>query len=66
VWDGAARREKLWWLAAGGLLAASVEIGQLVRVVPGTFDVFDLVAIVLGYALAALPSISRRTFRSST
>jgi hypothetical protein len=53
VWLGRAWREKAAWLAAGAVLALLAEIGQALGVVPGTFDVIDLVAIALGYAAGA-------------
>jgi hypothetical protein len=61
VWDGASLREKTPWLVAGGLLAVGVELGQAVHVVPGTFDIVDLVAITLGYLAAALaPAVKKQ------
>lgn len=58
VWRGRPLRAKRAWLAAGALVAAWAEIGQLWGVPPGRFDVFDLVAIVAGYA-AAVVVVSR-------
>lgn len=51
VWRGSAWRAKAPWLALGLLLAACAEVGQLWGVPPGTFDVVDLLAIVVGYVL---------------
>jgi hypothetical protein len=51
VWGKERWRAKGPWLAVGLVVAASAEIGQLWGVPPGTFDVVDLVAIVIGYIL---------------
>lgn len=53
VWLGRAWREKAAWLVAGALLAVLAEIGQAIGLVPGTFDVVDLLAIALGFAAGA-------------
>lgn len=53
VWRARPWRAKAPWLAAGLVVAAFAEIGQLWGVPPGTFDVIDLAAIVVGYALGA-------------
>lgn len=53
VWLGRPWREKAAWLAAGALLALLAEVGQAVGVVPGTFDVIDLVAIAIGFGAGA-------------
>lgn len=60
VWLGRPWSEKRAWLVAGGLVALFAEVGQALHVVPGTFDVADLVAIGAGYGLgAALASRQR-------
>lgn len=53
VWRGRPLRAKRWWLGGGAIVAAYAEIGQLWGVPPGSFDVIDLAAIVVGYALGA-------------
>ena len=68
VWRGRTWRVKAPWLAVGLLVAAGAEVGQLWGVPAGTFDVVDLVAIVVGYVLGAVvasaSSCSRRAWRS--
>ena len=53
IWRTRPWRVKAPWLAIGLAVAASAEIGQVWGVPPGTFDITDLVAIVVGYALGA-------------
>jgi len=65
VWRAPPWRAKAPWLAAGLVVAASAEIGQLWGVPPGTFDVVDLAAIVVGYALGAMAA-SRATMPGGT
>lgn len=54
-----ARRLRAAWLAAGGLLAIGWELAQRAHLVPGTFDLADLVASALAYlaALVTFPSL---------
>jgi hypothetical protein len=74
VWRGRRLRMKAPWLAAGALVAAYAEIGQLWGLPPGTFDIIDLIAIIVGYALGAAvasrgppePPTSRTISRSPT
>jgi hypothetical protein len=65
VWYGRAWREKAAWLAAGALVALSAEIGQAFGVVPGTFDVVDLMAIAVGFAAGAWLAGRRRAVAAS-
>jgi len=65
VWHGRPWREKAAWLGGGATLAIAAELGQAFHVVPGTFDVADLVAIAAGFVLgAALAGRGRATERS--
>jgi hypothetical protein len=66
VWLGRPWREKLPWLGGGALLALFAEIGQAMGVVPGTFDVVDLVAIALGFAAGAMLAGRRRVSAAET
>jgi hypothetical protein len=54
VWRGRAWRDKRLWLGAGAIFALGVEVGQAARVIPGTFDVVDLLAVGLGYVGGAV------------
>jgi hypothetical protein len=40
------------WVLAGGLLACSGEVGQALRIVPGTFDVGDVLCYVISANVA--------------
>jgi hypothetical protein len=53
VWRGARGTPKLAWLALGLAITAFLELGQAVGIVPGVFDVADLLAMVGGFALGA-------------
>lgn len=63
VWRGRPLRAKARWLAGGALVAAYAEVGQLWGLPPGRFDVIDLFAIVLGFAIGA--AIASRSGRRS-
>ncbi len=45
-------RPRAVWLAAGFALAIGFELAQGLHLVSGTFDVVDLLALTLGYAVA--------------
>lgn len=57
------------WVVAPVLLGVGAELGQLVGVVPGTFDILDfstsVVAVALGFVSAA-PSASDRATQNHT
>lgn len=51
LWQGGPPRPRRVWMVLGGAMAVGYEIAQGLHVAPGTFDVRDLVAQALGYAL---------------
>ena len=51
IWRGAKGRARVAWLSVGPCLGVGSELGQWAGLVPGTFDVADLIA---GAAAAAL------------
>lgn len=55
-------RERVAWLAIPAVLGPGAELGQLVGVVPGTFDVADLLMCTgaIGLAFAAVSSALKR------
>jgi hypothetical protein len=59
LWRDARSPIKLVWLSLGLLLGAGSELGQLARVVPGSFDLVDLFVCLLA-AAAALVFTSRK------
>ena len=65
VWYGRTWREKAAWLGAGALIALFAEIGQAIGIVPGTFDVVDLAAIAVGFAIGAWLAGRRRGIPAS-
>ena len=51
VWSGRWSRASAPWILLGPALAIGSELGQAAGVVPGTFDVVDLLALSLGSAV---------------
>jgi hypothetical protein len=51
VWRGRTSRAAWAWRVGCGIVAATVELGQGLGVVPGVFDYVDLGSMVGGYAL---------------
>lgn len=65
VWSDTDSRAKPFWLLLGLLLGAGAEFGQALRIVPGSFDMIDLLLCIIATALALLatsnlPFIKRR------
>ena len=54
VWRRAKSAAGLFWVSLGCLLGAGAELGQLVSLVPGTFDLTDLCLIAAAAPLAYL------------
>jgi hypothetical protein len=54
VWLGANGRARIFWMIAGLALVAGYELGQAARIVPGTFDVVDLIVSCAAFAVAVL------------
>jgi len=52
VWSGTWSRKSAPWILLAPVVAIGSELGQAMHVVPGTFDIVDLVVVTLGSALA--------------
>jgi hypothetical protein len=52
IWQGSKQPARFIWLVAGVCLGAGGEIGQFFGVVPGTFDIVDLVANLAAFGAA--------------
>lgn len=52
VWRGHEGSARVTWSAAGVVLAGSGEVGQVLAIVPGTFDSMDLFAIGAAFLCA--------------
>ncbi|HKP37945.1 MAG TPA: hypothetical protein VJT71_13895 [Pyrinomonadaceae bacterium] len=59
LWRDAVSSARFVWLSLGLLLGAGSELGQLAGIVPGSFDVIDLLVCVFA-AAAALAFTSRK------
>jgi len=59
IWRPAKSAGGLFWVSLGCLLGAGAELGQLVSLVPGTFDLTDLCLIA---AAAPLGYLTTRRF----
>tara|TARA_B100000768_G_C11135061_1_gene313506 strand:+ start:316 stop:675 length:360 start_codon:yes stop_codon:yes gene_type:complete len=54
VWDNTISKHNIHWLLLVPLFAVFSEIGQLFKIVPGTFDILDLTFYIAGTALPIL------------
>ena len=66
VWDNVISKHNIHWLLLVPMVAIFSEIGQLFEIVPGTFDIFDLIFYLLGTVLPILLFTNSKTPRNST
>ena len=66
VWDNAISKHNIYWLLLVPIVAIFSEIGQLVEIVPGTFDIFDLIFYLWGTVLPILIFTNSKTIKSQT
>ncbi len=66
VWDNVISKHNIHWLLLVPMVAIFSEIGQLFEIVPGTFDIFDLIFYLLGTVLPILIFTNSKTPRNST
>ncbi|CAN5924340.1 hypothetical protein BH11MYX4_BH11MYX4_38740 [soil metagenome] len=60
IWSGERAPSRSIWLGLGFALAVGWELGQAIRLIPGTFDGADLVSSASAFALAVLIDTYRR------
>ena len=54
VWGGTPYKSRFFWLGIGPIIGIVAELGQTIKVVPGTFDPVDLLLCILGSILPFL------------
>lgn len=54
LWYGHSGKMKYFWISLGLLFSAGMEILQYFYILPGTFDLKDLVFVIAGFALPIL------------
>ena len=52
VWSGSASRGRFIWIACGPAIGIGSELAQAVKIMPGTFDISDLVSCAAASFLA--------------
>jgi hypothetical protein len=63
VWRGADFSPlKIFWLSTGFLLGAGSELGQMIHIVPGSFDPIDLLVCLIAAAVALVLTSSKMKF----
>lgn len=51
IWKNCITRENIFWLIVIPLVAVLSEFGQMAGIIPGTFDIIDVLLYVLGFLL---------------
>ena len=64
VWNNIISKHNIHWLLLVPTIAIISEIGQLLGIVPGTFDIFDLTFYIGGTALPILIFTNSKTIKS--
>jgi len=63
VWDNAISKYNIHWLLLVPLFAIFSEFGQLFEIVPGTFDIFDLIFYLAGTVIPILIFTNLKTMK---
>lgn len=66
VWGNVISKHNIHWVILVPLIAIFSELGQLIKVIPGTFDVVDLCSYVLGAVLPILIFANLKTNKPIT
>ena len=66
IWGRTININNLFWFSLIPSIAIFSEIGQLIKVVPGTFDVVDLSLFVIGFFLPFVKFTNNYKFKNST
>lgn len=48
LWKNELRRDNIFWVFILSIIAILSELGQLLKIIPGTFDIVDLLMYLLG------------------
>ncbi len=66
VWDNVISKHNIHWLLLVPMIAIFSEIGQLFKIVPGTFDILDVIFYLGGTVLPILIFTNSKTIKSQT
>ncbi len=66
VWENVISKHNIHWVLLVPLIAIFSELGQLIKVIPGTFDVVDLCSYFLGAVLPILIFANLKTNKPIT
>ena len=66
IWERTVKRNNLFWFTLIPSIALFSEIGQLIKVVPGTFEVADLSLYVIGFFLPLIAFTNNYKIKNST
>ncbi|GHB44525.1 hypothetical protein [Mongoliitalea lutea] len=61
IWDFKLTKNSFFWITIAPIIGLVSELGQLINIVPGTFDIVDLIIVTLS---TAIPFLYLRNFKS--
>ena len=66
IWDNTISKHNIHWFILVPTIAVFIEIGQLLSIVSGTFDILDLIFYLIGTVLPILIFNNSKTIKSKT
>tara|TARA_B100002051_G_C16742557_1_gene645244 strand:- start:5050 stop:5469 length:420 start_codon:yes stop_codon:yes gene_type:complete len=54
IWQDVKSKSKYYWIASSIIIAIVIELGQYLRLIPGTYDILDIILCLIAFTLAFL------------
>ena len=54
IWRDVKSKSKYYWIASSIIIAIVIELGQYLRLIPGTYDILDIILCLIAFSLSFL------------
>ena len=54
IWQDVKSKSKYYWIASSIIIAIVIELGQYLRLIPGTYDILDIILCLIAFSLSFL------------